>query len=139
MPMPAETADRVKALLEQGDASLMDDEPVRAIASYTEALSLLPADSGVALALRTAIGEAHVLLGELETALNSFRDALDAPGGVENPLLRLRLGQTYHALGRLDDAADEFLLAHRIGGPEVFEGEDDEYLDFLAQRLNSGA
>lgn len=139
MSTPAELSDRIKALLQQGDESLMEDEPVKAIGRYTEALGLLPADSEIALPLRTAIGEAHVLLGELDAALGSFRDALDAPGGVDNPLLRLRLGQTYHGLGRLDDAAEELLHAYRLGGREVFEGEDDEYLDFLAKRADLGA
>jgi cytochrome c-type biogenesis protein CcmH/NrfG len=89
----------------------------------------------ISLPAFTALGEAYFFSGNYRDALSAFRAALKAPGGVENPLLLLRLGQTYYESGDLDRAADSLTTAYALDGRDVFEGEDDKYLSFLATRI----
>ncbi|MDF5873149.1 hypothetical protein P4112_16025 [Pseudomonas aeruginosa] len=54
-----------------------------------------------------------------------FLDALNAPGGVENPFVHYRLGQCQVKLGNAALAVESLLKAYMLDGEEIFLAEDD--------------
>lgn len=132
------TQDRIQTLCELGDGYLNADQFAEALEKYRQAAALIPEpaiEHPLALSVYTAIGEAYYFAGQHQQALEAFQKAMKAPGAIENPLAHLRLGQAYFEVGRLDDAADELTRAYMLDGRDVFEGEDDKYLAFLATRI----
>src|SRR5690348_11397966 len=127
MPDPQLTA-AVEAKIDQGDVLLNNDDFSGAADLYRQALALIPEPKTgheVALPAFTALGEAYYFAGDYPTALPAFQAALKAPGGVENPLAHLRLGQVYYELGDRKNAAQHFTIAYGLDGRDVFEGEDE--------------
>jgi hypothetical protein len=53
-----------------------------------------------------------------------------------NPFIHLRLGQAQLELGNEERAADELMRAFMGGGHEIFESDDQKYLDFLRTRAD---
>lgn len=52
----------------------------------------------------------------------------------DNPFVLMRMGQTLYQMNN-EYAAEKFLLnAYQLGGEQVFEGENDVYLNFLIER-----
>jgi tetratricopeptide (TPR) repeat protein len=132
------TRDRITALCDLGDAFLNADRFADALGKYHEAASLIlePTTNPLALSVYTAIGEAHYFAGQHQQALEAFQTAAQTPGAIENPLAHLRLGQAYFEVGRLDEAADELTRAYMLDGSDVFDGEDEKYIAFLATRIS---
>lgn len=130
--------DEIQSKIDQGDEYLNTDDFAGAIGLYQQALSLIPEPRHaheISLPAFTALGEAYFYSGNDREALVAFREALKSPGGVENPLLHLRLGQAYYESGELDRAADSLTRAYALDGRNIFEGEDEKYLSFLATRI----
>ena len=50
----------------------------------------------ISLPAFTALGEAYFYMQDYDNALSAFRKAFKTPGGIDNPLLHLRLGQAYY-------------------------------------------
>ena len=137
--MDEELVEQVEAKIDEGDEFLNADDFARAADLYRQAIALIPEpkhDHDVALDAYTALGEAHFFAGEYPQALDALHQALKCPGGVENPLVHFRLGQAYYDSGDLDRAAQELTIAYGIEGEEIFEDEDDKYLDFLKTRID---
>ena len=137
--LPASMREKIRHQLDQGDEALDADEFTKAISHYSEALALIPDPKFLhasSLLAFTALGEAFFYAGYPEKALVPFGMALKAPGGVENPLLHLRLGQAYFENGEFDRAADSLTRAYAMDGRDVFDGEDDKYLAFLDTRID---
>jgi tetratricopeptide (TPR) repeat protein len=135
---PAALLNDIQARIDDGDVFLNTDAFAQAVERYQQALSMIPEPKhlyDISLPAFTALGEAYFYSGDYRNALSAFREALKVPGGVENPLLHLRLGQTYYESGDLNRAADSLTRAYALGGRDVFEGEDDKYLSFLASRI----
>jgi tetratricopeptide (TPR) repeat protein len=136
--LPASLIDEIQSKLDQGDACLDADEFAAAIAFCQQAVSLIPAPKhshDISLSAFTALGEAYFFSGYYQDALAAFSEALKSPGGVENPLLHLRRGQAYFENGDPDRAADSLTRAYALDGRDVFDGEDDKYLSFLATKI----
>jgi tetratricopeptide (TPR) repeat protein len=136
--LPTSLLREIQGKLDQGDEALDEDYFAEAITHYREAVSLIPDPKylhNVSLPAFTALGEGFFFSGHYEEALGAFKEALKAPGGVENPLLHLRLGQAYFESGDLDRAGDSLTRAYALDGRDVFDGEDDKYLSFLATRI----
>jgi tetratricopeptide (TPR) repeat protein len=128
----------IQARIDDGDVFLNADAFTQAVELYQQALSMIPEPKplyDISLPAFTALGEAYFCSGDYHNALSAFREALKAPGGVENPLLHLRLGQAYYESGDLARAAGSLTRAYALDGRDVFEGEDDKYLSFLATRI----
>jgi len=136
--LPNKLLNDIQAKIDQGDEFLNTDDFTQAVELYRQGLSLIPEPKhlhDISLPAFTALGEAYFYSGNYRKALSAFREALKAPGGVENPLLHLRLGQTYYESGDLNRAADSLTRAYALDGRDVFEGEDDKYLSFLATQI----
>ncbi len=129
---------KIQAKLDQGDALLDRDEFAKALEAYRQAVALIPAPKHrheIALPAYTALGEGFFFAGYYARALRAFGEALKAPGGVENPLLHLRIGQAHFEGREFDRAADALTRAYALGGRDVFDGEEGKYLSFLATRV----
>ena len=136
--LPIQLRDEIQGKIDQWDEYLNADDFAQAIGLYQQALALIPDPKHlheISLPAFTALGEAHFYSGNDREALAAFREALKSPGGVENPLLHLRLGQAYFESGELDRAADSLTRAYALDGRHIFEGEDEKYLALLATRI----
>ena len=85
--------------------------------------------------MRAAIGDMYFQLERFEDCREHFREAVHSPGGLGNPFIHLRLGQSALELGDEARAADELARAFMGGGEELFEGDDAKYLEFIQSRL----
>jgi hypothetical protein len=97
-------------------------------------VALIPAPKyrhDIALPAYTALGKGYFFAGYHYRALRAFAVALKAPG-VENPLLHLRIGQAHFENRADDQAADALTRAYALDGRDVFDGEGDKHLSFLA-------
>ncbi|SRR6266542_3391058 len=136
--LPTSLVERIQNELDQGDGFLDTDRFTKAIDRYQSALALIPNPKhihAISLPAFTALGEAFYFSGYYQKALRAFQQAQKAPGGVENPLLHLRMGEAYFEKGDFDRAADSLTRAYALGGRDVFDGEDAKYLAFLATRI----
>ncbi|MEL6738316.1 MAG: tetratricopeptide repeat protein [Pseudomonadota bacterium] len=84
--------------------------------------------------LAAAIGDIDFLESRYADARQTLQFAMLCPGGLGNPFLHLRLGQSHYELGELDRAADELMRAYMVAGEEIFAAEDPKYRAFLATR-----
>ena len=89
--------------------------------------------------LVSSIGNCLFQRGQYDRARDAFSNAVTCPGGLGNPFIHLRLGQTQLELGAETRAADELARAFMGGGAEVFEREDPKYLAFLKTKLQAPA
>ncbi|HHM5104683.1 TPA: tetratricopeptide repeat protein [Pseudomonas aeruginosa] len=128
MELPDKIYDEVDALSTKGN-DLMDDEHFdAAIEKWTQALDLLPApktDWEAYMWLSASIGDAQFQQRRYELARDALLDALNAPGGVENPFVHFRLGQCQVKLGNEALAVESLLKAYMLDGEEIFLAEDD--------------
>ena len=80
-----------------------------------------------------ALGEVYFFSSKYLEAISFFSEALKCPEGLGNPLINLRMGQCYYELGNYGSAKGYLLKAYMVEGKEIFEGEDDKYIKFVAQ------
>ncbi|WP_017523392.1 tetratricopeptide repeat protein [Pusillimonas noertemannii] len=133
MELPDHIYAQVEILAEQGNEMLDDEDYEGALASWSEALELLPEprnDWDAAMWLHASMAEAHYQLRDFESARDAMYDALNAPGGNENPYVHYMLGK---ALLRLDDekAVDALLRAYMLDGEDIFDSDEEEGPDAL--------
>lgn len=127
----------VDALFAAGEAAIEDDDYDDAVEIWWEAVGLLPdpktrhEEAGRLLA---AIGDAEFVCGEWAAGRDALELALRCPGGAENALVHLRLGQCLLELDDGERAVAHLARAHALGGDELFEDEDGKYLAFLIER-----
>lgn len=137
MELSAEIREQVQALCAEGEAATEAGDHEEAIDSYWSALELLPEPKTqweIATHLLVAIGDAYFSADDPAASREALELARHCPGGAENALLHLRLGQSLYHLSVLDHAVDELALAHKLGGSEIFEDEDGRYLALLMTR-----
>jgi tetratricopeptide (TPR) repeat protein len=114
-----------------GDQHTETDELELALAEYDQAWALLPDPQRaweVATWIKIAIADVHFFAGRFPEALAELDYALTCPGGLTNPYIALRMGQSLYEMGRRLEARDCLLDALAAAGEEIFEGEDDKYL-----------
>jgi tetratricopeptide (TPR) repeat protein len=135
-PLLAEVERRFTA----GEDFLDEDErEEEALAEFQAAWDLLPepkADHDLGLQILAALADTHFYLGrwqECHTALQTAVKSYD--GALENPFIRLRLGQSLLELGDEREAANWMAPAFWSEGAQLFEGEDPKYLAFLKAQL----
>jgi len=113
----------IESLSKEGNDLMDDDKYEEAITKWTQALNLLPtpkAEWEAFMWLSASIGDAHYQQKRYALARNNFQDALNAPGGVENPFVHFRLGQCQLALGNTDPGVNSLLKAYMLDGEEIF-------------------
>jgi len=129
---------KIARLSEEGNAEAEVCDFAGALATFEEALRLLPnpLDRWEASTwLLTSIGEMRFFLKKLPEARDALQAALLCPGGLGNPFIHLRLGQVQLDLHNVDRAKDELARAYMGGGDEIFGGEDSKYWRFMVEIL----
>ncbi len=139
--MPTELDDRTYAeitrLTDQGQALFDDGKLDEARRVFMQAWALLPEPQSEWEAttwLAAAIGDIDFLEGRYADARQTLQFAMICPGGLGNPFLHLRLGQSLLELGEQDRAADELMRAYMGAGEDIFADQDPKYRAFLATR-----
>lgn len=140
MELPDELYAQVETLSEQGNDLLDEDNAAAALAAWRQAYALLPEPRHqweAALWLNASMAEAHYELGDYPATCDAMRDALNTPGGNENPYVHYMLGK---ALLRLQDekAVDSLLSAYMLDGVDIFDSDEEEGLDVLQVLQDKG-
>jgi tetratricopeptide (TPR) repeat protein len=134
-----EVQEQIEAHCAKGDAFAEQGQFARALAEYAAAWELLPEpkkDWEAALWVLAAIGDAHFLSGNWQACRDALQEAVKGcAGAVENPFIRLRLGQSLFELGELREAANWMAPAYWLEGKRLFAAEDPKYLAFLRAQL----
>jgi hypothetical protein len=123
-------------LAADGNELLEKGRPREALRVFRRGLELIPeprSDWSATLWFLTAVGDAEWQTGDHESGRATWRDAL-LTGGIGNPFVHLRRGQTLLELGAPDEAGNELLRALLIAGTSIFDDEDPKYLAFITSR-----
>ena len=113
-----------------------------AIKEYSQAWKLVPDPKNeweASTFILAAIADSCFHLGKLKSARNALDYAMTCPGAIGNPFLHLRRGQVLYEQNEPDAAANELMRAFMAEGHEIFENEDEKYLNFLASRADLGS
>jgi len=135
MELPESVYDQVEKLSAKGNDFFDETDFSTAIAKWSEALALLPEpkpDWEAYTWLSTAIGDGHYQLASMDAARQAFFDALNGPGGQQNPFIHYRLGQCEVHFGNEENGISHLLQAYMLDGERIFSGEADG-LSFLQQ------
>lgn len=135
--LPEALHEQMKVLCAAGDELAAQERYEEAVARYNAAWELVPEPQTkweASTWILGAIGDACYLGGFDVSAREALEYAMLCPGGLGNPFLHLRLGEVLYDQGEKDAAADELIRAYMGGGPEIFDGEEPEYLAFLKSR-----
>ncbi len=135
--LPDEIYCRVVELSELANAALDRGDPEKAIVPLCEALDLLPVPQYQWEAwtwLNATLGDAYWELSNYQQAKIVFYDAMNGPGGITNPFILLRLGQSLFELGEQAKAKSMFAHAYILEGDSLFSEESPKYLALLKQR-----
>lgn len=130
---------KIEALVRAGHEAADRQDHRAALASYWAAFDLLPSPKTQWRALGPilgAIGMVNFEAGDYAAARENLSNALECSGGVSDAPMHAALGASEFELGNLDRAAEELLRGYRIGGVELFEGQDPKYINFLASRFD---
>lgn len=93
-------------------------------------------DWEAALWIRAAIGDVHFLRGDWQACRVVLQEAVKGcAGAIENPFIRLRLGQSLFELEELREAANWMAPAFLAEGKRLFVAEHPKYLAFLKGQL----
>jgi tetratricopeptide (TPR) repeat protein len=120
--------DAIDLLSKEGNTLMDEDNFDAAIEKWTQALYLLPAPKTeweAFMWLSASIGDAHYQQSRHSLSLISFQDALNAPGGIENPFIHYRTGQCQVALGNIKLGIESLLKAYMLDGEDIFLAEND--------------
>lgn len=139
MELPKTVSNKVDDLSSQGNDLCDESKYAQAIEKWRAAIELLPeprVDWEAYTWLSASIGDAQYQAGQLDAARNSFYDALNGPGGQENPFIHYRLGQSLIRLKEEDRGIESLLKAYMLDGEEIFSADDEgaKYLQKLRDR-----
>ncbi|WP_284124223.1 hypothetical protein [Parerythrobacter aestuarii] len=108
-----------------------------AIGRYNKAWDLLPAPKSrwkASTWLLIAIADAAFLGKDFSLAREVLDDLKRMEDAVGNPFILMRNGQVLFEEGKLDEAANEMMLAYMSEGKEIFDRDDPKYYEFLKTR-----
>jgi len=124
----------IERLSVQGNEYVDQQEPLKGLQCFVEALELLPDPKEQWEAgtwLYTALGDTFFQLGRYDEAIENLSFALLCPEGSENPFILLRLGQSLYEMEDFEQAREFLLTSYRLEGYDIFAGEDQKYFDFI--------
>lgn len=137
--MPTELSDeiynKVQELSEEGNQLADNEKYMEAIHKFADAYRLLPepkTDWEASTWLLASIGDMWHSLNDHEKSAAAMYDALNSPGGTENPFIYLRLGESLFELGDKKAAKENLLRAYMLDGKDIFENEDPKYFQVIA-------
>jgi tetratricopeptide (TPR) repeat protein len=129
---------KIEKLSEQGNDLVDEDDFEGALLKFQTALDLLPEPKDqweAAMWLYASMGDMYLFTEDFDSAKENFFNALNCPDGQESGFVHLRLGESLLELGEEDKAVDHLLRSYMLEGPEIFEEEEDKYLDFLKSKV----
>lgn len=135
--LPQHIADELDELAEAGTDLLDEEDWDGALARFRAGLALIPEPKRnweASTWLHASIGDAHFFAERYAEARDAFHEATQCPGGLGNPYVQLRLGESELELGNEDAAANGLIGAYLQEGAEIFAEEDPKYLAFLRSR-----
>jgi tetratricopeptide (TPR) repeat protein len=128
--LPAPIQEAIDRLAEEGNQLMERGAYREAEALFQKGLALLPEPRSkweATLWFLGSIGDAQWHRGDHEAGRDTWRDAL-LSGGVGNPFIHLRRGQTLYELGLLKESGNELLRALLLAGEDIFAEDDPKYL-----------
>ncbi|MBI3509742.1 MAG: tetratricopeptide repeat protein [Bacteroidetes bacterium] len=123
-------------LSEEGNAYADNERYDEAVKKFNEALSLLPSpkiDWEASLWLYASIGDMFYQKKEFQSSKDVLYNALNCPGGIENPFVYLRLGECLYECGEMNKAKEYILRAYLLEGEEIFKSEDEKYFELIRE------
>lgn len=123
-------ASKVRRLCFRGYQYYDDGEFQLALRAFYQAWLVLPKpqaqwrEAGWVL---TAIGDSYFRAEKYEQAREALVSALSCPAADASPFVHLRYGQVLYELGQKTEAQLALQKAAKLGGDEVFAGEDFKY------------
>ncbi|MGD7707962.1 tetratricopeptide repeat protein [Microlunatus sp. Y2014] len=137
LELPEALGERIDELSEAGSDALYAEDWDEAIGRFEQALELVPdpkREWEAATWLYASIGDAHLGAQRWKQARNYFQLATQSPGGIENPYVQMRLGQSEYELGNHEAAERGLITAYMTEGEKIFAEEPPKYLAFLGER-----
>jgi tetratricopeptide (TPR) repeat protein len=130
----------IERICEEGSELFDEEEYQKAIKVWEQAFRLVPEPKNnfsQSLWLHSSIGDAYFLLHDFKQSVMHFFAAKSniKENGYANPFIMLRLGQSYLEINDTANAKEYLLRAYAIGGKELFESEEDKYLNFLSTQV----
>lgn len=128
---------QISSLCDEGDNLADEGQFAAALKQYQAAWKLLPDPKNqweAATWILVAMGDVNFLSGRYRQAVNDLNTALENIHAADNPFIYLRLGQSRLELGEEAAALEALQTAEELGDEELWEGEDEKYCRFLAER-----
>lgn len=128
---------QISSLCDEGDHLADEGQFAAALKQYQAAWKLLPDPKNqweAATWILVAMGDVNFLSGRYRQAVNDLNTALENIHAADNPFIYLRLGQSRLELGEEAAALEALQTAEELGDEELWEGEDEKYRRFLAER-----
>ncbi len=130
---PEELREEIDRLAEEGNDLMDVSKYAEAERVFRRGLELIPQPRekwSATVWFLCGIGDAQWCAGDHQHGLDTWRDALLC-GGLGNPFVHLRRGQTLYELGDQKEAANELLRALLLGGEDLFADEPRQYWEFV--------
>jgi tetratricopeptide (TPR) repeat protein len=137
--LPDDVYDQIERLSERGNALATENKFSEALASFREALALVPVpienwDAGMWLLV--SIGDMQFMLNDFDGARDSFMSVAKISDDAQaNPFVCLRLGQSLFELDDKPRAADWLARAFLSEGASIFSHDHSKYLTFIKTQL----
>jgi len=132
--------EEAERLLTAGNDLADAGKDAEALGQFKAAWSVLPEpreDQDPAILILGAIADCHFHLGRWEDCRRAVQHAFRCGADLDNPFLRLRLGQSLYELGDHGEAANWLVPAFLSEGPALFEHDDPKYLEFFRSELEA--
>ncbi len=132
--------DAAEELLAAGNELADDGKDLEALRKFQAAWLALPEpreEQDPAIPILGAIADCHFHLGQWEDCRQAVQHAFRCGAELDNPFLRLRLGQSLYELGDETEAANWFVPAYLSEGRALFEHDDPKYLEFFLSKLQA--
>lgn len=133
----SESSDAAR-LLAEGEAYLDAEADEEALDCFQAAWGALPEpkeEQQLAATILGAIADVHFYLGQWGACREAVQQSFRCGADVENPFLRLRLGQALFEMGDEQEAANWLVPAYLTEGRALFEDDDPKYLEFFRSKL----
>lgn len=138
MEMDDTLYEQIQALCAQGEELLDEGDTDAAMSRYKAALELVPApktDWEASTWIYTAMGDTLFMLGDFKQAQDHLFDAYNCPGGIENPFVCLRLGESLFENDNKEKAVEYLMRAYMLEGSEIFEEEEEKYFALIKNKI----
>ncbi|MEP3890786.1 MAG: hypothetical protein ABJN69_09975 [Hellea sp.] len=82
------------------------------------------------------LGDVYTQIGDVDTALKAYGNAVNSPNGLGDPDIHLRIGKSFFEKNDETQSLDNLSRALIMGGKKIFEGEDAKYFKFVTTALD---